>query len=134
MSLKGIQFKLNGTKAFPTKNIDVLLSTPLQAANSSNANASTKLLKKYTKYDILACRVNQSLHGREGCWCFIFPKHSYGKVFQEQWIVYCYDTYRASGKIIFESEDTVTFSCQSVVGWNYNSLYLEKVLGIRLTE
>lgn len=128
-----IQFKDNNNNLiYPKGVVDVLLDTPLQANNTANTWKEATLLKNYTKYDIVACRVSIDSNGAEGNWVLIFPK--VGTSLQEQFSVKIYDVnYYYGGKILLKNSNKINFAIQHQNGWNYNSFYLSKVIGIKIT-
>jgi hypothetical protein len=130
---KMIQLKnSNNEKIYPRGIVDVLLNEPLQASNSPNTLVETTLLKKYTNYDIIACRVSLGKNGTEGIWCLLFPKLS--QPLQEQFSTRIYsDNYFYGGKIILFNNTKVAFTIQHQSGWSYNAIYLNEVVGIKIT-
>ena len=129
---KMIQLKdSNNENIYPRGIIDILLDKPLQANNSSNVWVTSTLLRNYINYDIVACRVSVGNNGLEGNWVFVFPK--VGVQLQVQFSIKIYEGYYYGGKISLTEKNKVNFSIQHQTGWSYNSFYLSKVIGIKMT-
>ena len=124
---------VDSTKIITSKSISPiqLLAAPLQSSATMGAEVTATLADSYINYDIIAFHVSNGPGSVEGRWEVIFPKMV--PVARTQFIIDMYNTnYKAAGRVNF-SGNTVYLGLQYQVGWANNSIYLNRVIGIKLT-